>query len=81
VPKISDVFGQTFSSAPGDDDNGNGDGNSSSSRDNRWKKREDQEKKSADLIIELINRYHFKTLKDTEEIWWYNYAREYTRKQ
>jgi putative DNA primase/helicase len=76
MPRIEDVFGQVFGSAPGDN-NGNG-GNSNNStgdtNDGKGKKKE-QEEKIAQLIRELKDRYHFKTLKDTEEIWYYNDAR------
>jgi len=38
-------------------------------------KNEEQQQKLADLKTELDSKYHFKTLKDTEEIWYYDEAR------
>jgi putative DNA primase/helicase len=64
MTRISDIFGRTFGSGV-DGDNGNRNKNNGSN-----KKDNPQE-----FIDELKNKYHFKTLKDTEEIWYYDGVR------
>jgi hypothetical protein len=64
MTRISDIFGRTFGSGV-DGDNGNSNNNNGSN-----KKDNPQE-----FIDELKNKYHFKTLKDTQEIWYYDDVR------
>jgi P4 family phage/plasmid primase-like protien len=71
MPKISDVFGQTFGSSPDDGNNNNNDADDATVGGDNNNSGKTQE----EIIEKLKEQYHFKTLKDTEEIWWYNDAK------
>jgi hypothetical protein len=71
MPKISDVFGQTFGSSPDDGNNNNNDADDATVGGDNNNSGKTQE----EIIEKLKEQYHFKTLKNTEEIWWYNDAK------